>query len=459
MSRIVGALRPENWSRAEETVRRVLETVCDPPIPRSMSWWRHPAVDAALLRLPSLVDEGTVDVAMLAEEVGISVSRLTHVFRTRSACRSGPTRVGCDWSRRSSISLVVDVSPRQRTTQVSPIQRTSLGRSGRCSVSAPRKRSALERGCTRSRFVQARASCDVHDGRMKSALNRSAEFAVRYAFVPLLAVVGGGAIIAVAPLSKPGVIVVVVTAMAVSFAAEWFVPFDEAWNSSRDDRMRDAVHAIVNESSTVIGVLAVPTVVSVAPTFMAWPKGGPFVLQVLFAVVVLDIGITVVHWWSHRNDWLWRFHAVHHSVTRMYGFNGLVKHPVHQAIETSAGMLPLVLFGVPGDVATAVAGLVVVQLLLQHSNVDYRVGAMRRWAALGEGHRLHHVARVPDGNVNFGLFLLIWDRLLGTFADPTGRSVAVDELGVAGRPAYPVGYLDQLREPFKRPSRIDRLNA
>ena len=78
--RIVGALRPENWSRAEETVRRVLDAVSDSPIEQSMSWWRHPAVDAALLRLPSLVDEGAIDVAALADEVGISVSRLTHVF-------------------------------------------------------------------------------------------------------------------------------------------------------------------------------------------------------------------------------------------------------------------------------------------------------------------------------------------------------------------------------------------
>ena len=294
---------------------------------------------------------------------------------------------------------------------------------------------------------------------MLSAPNRSVEIVVRYAFVPLLAIVGGGAIVALAPISKPGVVVVVFAALAVSFVAEWVVPFEEAWNRSRDDRMRDAVHAIVNESSTAVGVLAVPAVVGVAPTFVSWPDGVPFLLQVVFAVVVLDIGITVVHWWSHRNDWLWRFHAVHHSVTRMYGFNGLVKHPVHQAIETAAGMLPLVLLGVPGDVATAVAGLVVVHLLLQHSNVDYRVGAMRRWVALNEGHRPHHVARVPEGDVNFGLFLLIWDRLLGTFADPAGRSVAVDELGVAGRSAYPVGYVDQLREPFRRRTRTDRLNA
>lgn len=69
---------------------------------------------------------------------------------------------------------------------------------------------------------------------MLSAPNRSVEIVVRYAFVPLLAVGGGGAIVALAPSSKLGVVVVVV------------------------------------------------------------------------AVVVLDLGITIVHWWSHRSDWLWR---------------------------------------------------------------------------------------------------------------------------------------------------------
>lgn len=96
VSHIVGTLRPENWSRAEETVRRVLDTVCDSAVPRSMSWWRHPAVDAALMRLPSLVDEGTVDVAMLAEEVGISVSRLTHVFSDQIGV---PIRSYARWMR------------------------------------------------------------------------------------------------------------------------------------------------------------------------------------------------------------------------------------------------------------------------------------------------------------------------------------------------------------------------
>lgn len=76
---LVDALRPSNWSRAEEAVRQILAMLCDAPI-TPMSWWRHPSVDAALHRLPALVDEGNVDVGRLAQEVGLSTSRLSHIF-------------------------------------------------------------------------------------------------------------------------------------------------------------------------------------------------------------------------------------------------------------------------------------------------------------------------------------------------------------------------------------------
>lgn len=56
---------------------------------------------------------------------------------------------------------------------------------------------------------------------MLSAPNRSAEIVVRYGFVPLFVIVGGGAIVALAPVSKPGVVVVVFAALVVSFVAEW----------------------------------------------------------------------------------------------------------------------------------------------------------------------------------------------------------------------------------------------
>ena len=273
---------------------------------------------------------------------------------------------------------------------------------------------------------------------------------VARAFVPTLAVFGV-AVIAMARWSKLAVIAVVVVAVIVSLIAERAAPYVPAWNHSRGDSARDIAHGVVNETSTLVGVLAVPYIVRAVPQVASWPAGLPFAVQVLLAVVVLDFGISFAHWQSHRRALLWRFHAVHHSVKRMYGFNGLVKHPVHQAIEIFAGMLPLIVVGLPGDVGVALLGLVVLQLLLQHSNVDVAIGRhIGRWWALSPGHRLHHLSRVPDGDVNFALFLLVWDRLFGTFAEPASISVGDGDLGVADQPSYPSGYFAQLGEPFSR---------
>lgn len=50
--------------------------------------------------------------------------------------------------------------------------------------------------------------------------------------------------------------------------------------------------------------------------------------------------------------------------------------------------------------------------------------------------------RAWSGHLAFGLFLLIWDRLLGTYKDPTDRNVDDGELGIVGRADCPVRYLE-----------------
>ena len=96
VAEVTGALSPDNWSRAEEAVRRTLALagMTEPPVP--LRWWRHPAVDEALLRLPDLVDEGRVDVSDLAATIGVSTSRLTHVFTTEVGI---PLRSYARWLR------------------------------------------------------------------------------------------------------------------------------------------------------------------------------------------------------------------------------------------------------------------------------------------------------------------------------------------------------------------------
>lgn len=156
----------------------------------------------------------------------------------------------------------------------------------------------------------------------------------------------------------------------------------------------------------------------------------------------------MVHRASHRSGMLWRMHSVHHSVKRMYGLNGLLKHPLHQTLETLTGTAPPFLLGMPGDVAWLLGFAVSIELLLQHSNIDMRPGRLTALWAIAQVHRFHHLANGTEGNVNFGLFTTLWDRLLGT-SKSTGEDVRDGTIGIEGQPDFPRGYVPQLLEPFR----------
>jgi sterol desaturase/sphingolipid hydroxylase (fatty acid hydroxylase superfamily) len=275
---------------------------------------------------------------------------------------------------------------------------------------------------------------------------------IKFGYVPAMYVGFIGSAVYLAGNAGPfwAFAVLVAAAAATSFLAERRLPYEPAWNHDvAGDSKRDAVHAFVNESVMLASVGVIPLLAALHLNTDLWPTSWPLVVQVLGAVLVADFGITVAHIASHRVDVLWRFHAVHHSVTRSYGLNGLMKHPVSQIFETTVGVLPLIALGVPTPIASALAVSVAVQLLLQHSNVDYTVGPLRSGLSLNEGHRFHHLKWAGIGDVNFGLFTLLWDYLFRTYSFDPERRFTSNDLGIAAKPGYPVRWAPQMLEPFR----------
>lgn len=239
-------------------------------------------------------------------------------------------------------------------------------------------------------------------------------------------------------------------AIAVSLVVERIAPYQRAFNRSRGDGWRDIVHALVNEGCNSALLSLFPLFAALAPGPGCWPTHWPLWAQLGIAIIVADAGITLTHYCSHRYALLWRFHAVHHSVERLYGFNGLMKHPIHQAIELTAAATPLLLLGMPQQVGWLLAFSVAIQLQLQHSNTAMRVGPLAGVWAVAPAHRFHHVNTPGKGDVNFGLFTTLWDHLLGTFVADAGREFVPGDFGIADNPDYPRTYLAQLLAPFRR---------
>jgi sterol desaturase/sphingolipid hydroxylase (fatty acid hydroxylase superfamily) len=284
------------------------------------------------------------------------------------------------------------------------------------------------------------------------------KFLIRLFYLPVFLVVGNGLAIVIveAGYSKGWLFLLVSTFILLAFILERAVPFDAAFNESHGDRTRDFFHALVNETFNVLGVLAVPLVASFISIPSVWPHVWPLWQQLLLAVLIADVGITLAHYASHRIDVLWRLHAVHHSVKRMYGFNGLMKHPLHQFIETLAGTSPLLLMGISQDVLSLLIVAVVLQLLLQHSNVAYFTGPLKFLLAINVVHRFHHLKTAEEGDVNFGLFTNLTDYFLGTVYYDRRRVIGSDDIGIGDQPDYPTGYLSQLIQPFRKQKTYSR---
>ncbi len=274
----------------------------------------------------------------------------------------------------------------------------------------------------------------------------------RYFYVPTMIVgLNAGAVALVAAgRSYAWIGLLFVLAIGLSLLMEWALPYELAWNEGHDDRAKDLAHGVIYEISNITAILILPFITMIVPWHDVWPSSLPIALQLLLAIVIADFCMAMIHYVSHRVSFLWRLHAIHHGVHRLYGFNGLVRHPLHQTLDLAAGTLPLILAGLPVDVAVLLAFAITIQLLVQHSNVDYVLGPFRHVLSVGAVHRLHHVNWAGEGDVNFGLFFTAWDRLLGTLRMESERPPGAGDVGIQDSPHFPQNYARQLALPFKR---------
>lgn len=275
---------------------------------------------------------------------------------------------------------------------------------------------------------------------------------VRYAYAPFMmfGLIGAAYWVVASHRSYGWLIPLLVLAFATSFAAEKVAPFFDEWNDhdAHGDNAVNVLQTIMYELSALTGVLLIPIIHYVFPFQGIWPTQWPLWGQVLLAFVVADFTFWAVHYLSHRKPMLWRLHAVHHGVSRLYGFNGVIRHPLHQSIDMLLAQGPLVLMGMTQDVALVLGFAITVTLIIQHSNVQQALGPLEGHVSIGRVHHLHHVNWGTEGDCNFGLLLTFWDKLAGTFQAKPPRPITANDMGVDELPNFPKSFVEQMLLPF-----------
>lgn len=150
--------------------------------------------------------------------------------------------------------------------------------------------------------------------------------------------------------------------------------------------------------------------------------GGPLASAIL-AGVIGAVAHDFFFYWFHRaqHRWLWRWHAVHHSIEELNAVNSY-HHPSEALVSIILLQVPMSLLIGAHNPASAIVNLVLwCHVVWIHSPTRVTLGPLRLFLADNRFHRIHHSVEKRHFDKNFGAFTTLWDRLFGTCYMP-GRN-------------------------------------
>jgi sterol desaturase/sphingolipid hydroxylase (fatty acid hydroxylase superfamily) len=186
----------------------------------------------------------------------------------------------------------------------------------------------------------------------------------------------------------------------------------------------------------------------VSPHFQAMVATQSGLLQFMEAFVIANLGGYLGHRLSHEVPFLWRFHALHHSITEMDWLAAARVHPLDQVVTKALTLIPLYLMGFSKTIFGVYVGLATFHAIFIHANVRFSFGPLRWLISTPKFHHWHHSDDREAHNKNYAGELPLLDYLFGTLYMPEGRmpsKYGTSEL-------IPTDYIRQMVYPLRKRS-------
>lgn len=222
----------------------------------------------------------------------------------------------------------------------------------------------------------------------------------------------------------------------------------------------DTVYFIINRIPISIGLLMVVALATavgekfIPSGFRATVAGQSLWLQAVELILVSDLLFYTLHRLFHTIPFLWRFHAVHHSIETLDWLAAHRIHPVDQILTKGAALVPCFAMGFSGEAILIFAIFYRWHTLFLHANLRIGFGRLHWLLASPCFHHWHHAAQPEAWNRNFAAQLPIWDLLFGTAY--MRRDAMPARFGIEDR--LPADYLAQMVYPFRRSAVRDAEN-
>ena len=185
--------------------------------------------------------------------------------------------------------------------------------------------------------------------------------------------------------------------------------------------------------------------------FRALVKQQPLWLQVIEVVVLCDVCIYWAHRLSHKFDFLWRFHRVHHTAPRLDWLAAYREHPFDNIYTRLVENLPALILGFSMETLAGFVAFRGLWALFIHSNTNFSMGPLKYLLGSPRLHHWHHDVEC-NSKCNFANLMPLIDVIFGTFHDPGHMP---RRYGLPGKESH--NYMFQLVQPLVPAALLNRL--
>ncbi|MBX3256506.1 MAG: sterol desaturase family protein [Chitinophagaceae bacterium] len=183
----------------------------------------------------------------------------------------------------------------------------------------------------------------------------------------------------------------------------------------------------------------------------------PVWVKIIVTLLLLDFfGQYAPHYLMHKVKWMWKFHMIHHSDTKVDVTTGTRHHPGEWLFRETFTVLGVLILGIPIAyyfLYRSVSGLFT---HFNHANIRMPLWLDKpiSWIFVSPNmHKVHHHFERPLTDTNFANIFSLWDRLFGTYAyeDPRKLKYGLDVL--EGKNDEDIAY--QFKLPFDKTIKTD----
>ncbi|MBL4855116.1 MAG: sterol desaturase family protein [Robiginitomaculum sp.] len=171
------------------------------------------------------------------------------------------------------------------------------------------------------------------------------------------------------------------------------------------------------------------------------------IVQVIAIIIIADIGYYFVHRMFHEIPFLWKLHAVHHSIEEMDWLAAHRVHPIDQILTRGLSLIIPYTFGFSTESIAIFFVIFVWHSYLKHSNINIRFGLLRWILVSPTYHHWHHANEEDAFDKNYAGQLPIIDIIFKTaiMKETSGPAHYGTDTPV------PESYIGQILLPFKLP--------